>query len=214
MAKKLYLSLLFGLLALMLGATTVLAAAREPTSLRYLEDGHPAGGVSLLTRDSDAGQVSVKINATHLMRGAAYTYWWVVFNNPDNCLAPACGEADLFNPDGTPNVDQINAVGISVLGGNGEVANRGGRATFTGTLLEGDAGDHDVVIGPGGMFDFPWLLEDATTAEIHIVLRNHGPALSGAALEAQLTTFGANCIGIDPDGTFECVEDQFAVHVP
>ncbi|MBI4201762.1 MAG: hypothetical protein HY532_01425 [Chloroflexi bacterium] len=214
MTEKLSIPIVFGLVALFLAVSAVFAAGREPSSLRYFEDGHPAGGVSLLSRDGENGQVSSMINATHLMPGAAYTYWWVVFNNPQNCSAPGCGEDDLFNEDGTLNVAQINAVGISVLGGNGEIANRGGRATFTGTLMEGDAGELDVVIGPGGIFDFPWLLEDALTAEIHIVVRNHGPALSGAALEGQLTTFAGNCIGLDPDGTFMCADEQFAVHMP
>lgn len=214
MFRKLYVALAVALVALIVGGAAVFAAAREPSSLRYFEDGHPAGGVSLLMRDGDG--ISSKINATHLMPGAAYTYWWVVFNHPQNCSAP-CGEDDIFingDPMQGLNVHQINDVGISVLGGNGEIANRGGRATFTGVLMEGDAGDLDVVIGPGGIFDFPWLLEDAMTAEVHIVIRNHGPALSGDALEGQLTTFAANCIGLDPAGTFECRDEQFAIHMP
>jgi hypothetical protein len=166
------------------------------------------------------GTVSARIDATHLTPGAAYTYWWIVFNDPANCSNGECGEDDIFDfdmGDGSPlNLAQIGAVRIAVLGGNGEIANNGGKATFTGTLFEGSPLGHDVVIGPGGLFEFPHLLESAMDAEIHVVVRNHGAAQSGADLAEQLLTFWGNCtnvpIPVDDDPTFACSDEQFAVH--
>lgn len=207
------------ILALLLTATAVAAAQRDNAKLLWFEDETSAGGQSSLIRDGASGTVSAHIKTTHLERGHAHTYWWVVFNDPSQCSGGECGLDDIFI-DGDPtaglNVSQINAVGIGVLGGNGEVANRGGRATFTGTLFEGSSLGHDVVIGPGGLFDVGSLLQEgnAMTAEIHIVLRDHGPALTGEALANQLNTFTGNCIGFDPNGTYVCLEPQFAVHLP
>lgn len=213
------------LTALLLSTTAAAAASRDNAKLLFFEDSTPAGGQSSLVRDGAAGTISAHIKATHLERGHAYTYWWVVFNDPSECNGPddqdptdeslpaMCGENDIFTATGL-NVDQINNVGIGVLGGNGEIANNGGRASFTGTLFEGSAAGQDVVIGPGGLFDLGSLLAPggAMTAEVHIVIRDHGPALSGGELAAQLTTFTGNCLGLDPSGTYDCVDPQFAVH--
>ena len=201
------------LTALLLSTTLAAAASGDNAKLLFFEDASPAGGQSRLVRDGAAGTISSHIKATHLARGHAYTYWWVVFNDPSQCSDDECGDDDLFTETGL-NVAQINNVGIGVLGGNGQIANNGGRATFTGTLFEESAAGHDVVIGPGGLFDLGSLLDEggAITAEIHIVIRDHGPALSGEGLAAQLTTFTGNCLGLDPSGTYTCVDPQFAVH--
>lgn len=195
------------------------AGPRDTASLFFFEDESRAGGQSILVRDGAQGTISAKINATHLEPGHAYTYWWVVFDDPSQCEVPfECGEADLFTDVGL-NVSQIDAVGISVLGGNGEIANNGGRATFTGRLFADTGAGHDVVVGPGGaLLDAGDFLNEANvmTAEIHIVLRDHGPALSGAALADQLLTFAGNCTAASSaglgDGDFTCIEPQFAVH--
>lgn len=214
------LTVIVTLVALLVGTTAVSASSRDVSKLWSTADGTPAGGKSTLVRDGEAGSVSAHIAATHLERGHAYTYWWVVFNDPSQCLNGACDEDDIFNDPSDHsaglNISQIEKVGIGVLGGNGEVANRGGRAAFTGTLYEGSSEPNDVLIGPGGLIDAGSLLEPgkAVTAEIHILIRDHGPALSGAALAAQLNTFGGNCAGFDPAGTYACFEPQFAVHKP
>ena len=197
-----------------------LAAVRDKAPLQFFADGSAAGGKSTLVRDGDAGTVTSKISAKNLSPGAVYTYWYVIFNNPELCSDGLCGEDDIFiggNPENGPNVAQIEAVGIAALGGNGEIANRGGNATFTGGLIEGTTGGLNVLLGPGGLIDLgPGMLRvgNAMTAEIHIVLRNHGPPLTGADLWEQLNTFVGNCIGFDADGTFQCMDEQFAIHLP
>ena len=204
----------------LLTVVPVLAAAKDVASLQNFSDGSKAGGNSKLVRDGAAGTVASHINATHLMPGGAYTYWYVIFNNPELCSDGVCGEDDLFVDPETPNVAQINAVGIAVLGGNGEVANNGGRAAFSGGLTEGVIGSGlDIVIGPGGLIPLgPGMLQGgkAMTAEIHIVIRNHGEAQTGVDLFEQLNRFWGNCtnVPVDDDPTFECIDEQFAVHLP
>lgn len=199
-------------------ASGAFAKATDTGPLLFAEDGSHAGGQIILARDGEQGTISARINATHLNAGHAYTYWWVIFNDPSQCLEPfSCGEADVFiDPDDHAagfNIPQIVAVRIATLGGSGEVANNGGRAQFTGALFEGSSLGLDVLLGPGGLFDLgnPWLLEDAMQAQTIIVLRDHGPALSGADLAAQLNTFVGNCLGLDPGGTYACVEPQFSL---
>lgn len=182
------------------------------------EDGSRADGASVLWRDDDLGTVTARIWAASLEPGAAYTYWWVVFNHPENCNTGACGEDDIFNPDFSFNLAQHDAVGLAVLGGNGEIASDTGAATFSGVLFEGSSLGHEVLIGDGGFAsDNGNLLIDAVTAEVHVVIRNHGPAQSGADLAEQLLTFGGNCTTepvVDDDPTFACFDEQFAVHMP
>jgi hypothetical protein len=192
-------------------AGVAMAAAKDRAPLQFVSDGSPAGGKSTLTRADDS--VSARVNAHNLMPGAAYTYWYVIFNMPENCSDGVCGEDDIFLPDGAPNTAQIDTVKISALGGNGAIANGGGHAVLTGTVFEGSPSGLDVLIGPGGLIP-GYLLMDSEGAEIHIVVRNHGPALDGGDLFDQLNTFTGNCIGLDPDGTFECVDEQFAMHFP
>lgn len=218
----------FALVAVLLAGVGVITAAsaapRDTAPLLSFDDGSHAGGQSILVRNGDQGTISAKINATHLERGHAYTYWWVVFNDPSKCAVDfECGPADLFNDPTNPalgfNTDQIDKVGISVLGGNGEIANNGGRAMFTGTLFADTGLGHEVVIGPDGLFvDGGSLLQSGSvmTAEIHIVLRDHGPALSGADLAEQLMTFAGNCTPLTSGGIgtgdHPCDEPQFAIH--
>ena len=59
-----------------------------------------------------------------------------------------------------------------------------------------------IVYGPG--------LLDAEKAEVHLVVRSHGPAVDGA-FDAQLSTFGGGC---DPIDVAPCVDVQYAMHLP
>jgi hypothetical protein len=62
-------------------------------------------------------------------------------------------------------------------------------------------------------------LTDAKKAEVHLVVRDHGPALPGM-IEPQVTTFGGGCTpeteptGVGPFGPNACTDVQFAAHVP
>lgn len=171
------------------------------------------GAFSMLDRSDDAIASKIRTAATP---GHAVTMWYVIFNAPENCNAGTCGEDDIF-VDGDPaagfNVAQIEAARISVVyGGDGEVVNPGGRVALDGGLAEGEVptGSVPVVIGhpdDGALVPGPVTgLEDAQTAEIHIVLQDHGTAHTDSdLLEEQLSGFQTAC---NP----KCVDVQFAVH--
>jgi len=152
-----------------------------------------------------------------------YTIWWVVFNNPEACDNPTeisgCSEPDLFIP--TVNASMLYAAG-NVVGGNG-------KGNFAGSLREGDLSgcqapwdafnlgmlDEDL---EGVLFDLCGNgLEDTQAAEIHLVVRTHGPKVPGM-VNGQINTFAVGCTSESSfgagDGPNECEDQQFAVFLP
>lgn len=82
----------------------------------------------------------------------------------------ACTLADAGANDPAVGVDPMNS-GSLVAGGSG-------KATFSGRVKAGEIGDRGVgLLNPTG-------------AEIHLVIRDHGPKLPG---NAQLSEFGGGC---------------------
>jgi hypothetical protein len=135
---------------------------------------------------------------------AAYTVWWIVFNNPANCSDGACGEDDIFifDDDGNivgPNLPGRAAAEISVVFAAGHVVGAAGNAGFAGHLQEGKIKGH-VNFGDG--------LTNVDGAEIHLVVRSHGPAVPGIVKE-QISTFFGGC---NPDPELDpCEDQQFAI---
>ncbi|MEC9476712.1 MAG: hypothetical protein VX764_06720 [Planctomycetota bacterium] len=118
----------------------------------------------------------------------AYTIWALVFNNPDGCN-DGCQIADDIGPDS----------GFAALWtGIGFVADEDGEAEFETVMLEGEPAG-EVLMGEG--------LTDARDAEIHLIIRYHGPAAfdDPELLEAQITTFGGGC------EEFGCDDVQYAI---
>lgn len=177
-----------GVMAVLLAAVAPQAAVAAPPDKQPLfafDSGEPViGAFSMLNRSDDAVTSKIRSSAAP---GHAVTYWYVIFNSPENCNTGACGEDDIF-VDGDPangfNFDQIEAARISVVyGGDGAVVNPGGRVALDGGLAEGEVptGSVPVVIGhpdDGALVPGPVTgLEDAQTAEIHIVLQDQHGAL-------------------------------------
>jgi len=190
------------------------AGTKDKTRVFDFASGAPVSSAfSMLDRGPDG--VATKVR-TRGIAGDAYTGWYVIFNAPGNCSDGVCGEDDIFNTDGSFNASQIEAARIAVVWSQaGAVANPAGRIKLDGGLAEGEVpgGVNQVVIGleedgalvPLGVVSS---IEDTMVAEIHIVLQNHGPAHSDAALlDQQLTMFHGAC---NP----ECIDVQFAVHLP
>ncbi len=117
------------------------------------------------------------IRTSDLERGHAHTVWAVVFNHPEACDGP-CDGPDLSNPD----------VGGASVRLTGRVV-PAPRATFAGELRTGDA-----LTNPRG-------------AEIHLIVRTHGPVIRGLRHE-QITTLNGGC----PPNT--CANVQVAIHLP
>lgn len=188
------------------GATCIYAGSpnQHTKVMRFLpfQGGAPMNSVvqgssAKLTRSADA--VWLNLNTTELAEGA-YTVWWVVFNNPAMCSG-SCGMDDFSNP----------AVGASVFFATGGVVGRDGTGHFRAHAEEGDLPSMpgQLLFGPG--------LTNAEGAEIHVVVRYHGP-VAPAILQKQITTFGGGCMGppgeMDPvpaDRIFPCYDPQVAI---
>jgi hypothetical protein len=156
-------------------------------------------GASIMTRDKTGVEASV--STTGLSPAGAYSWWWVVFNNPQYCV-DGCGLDDL--PPGTvPPAAGDPRVRASLLWGGGFVSDSSGSG-FAIARLERGQPPGEVRFGPG-----LWNVEQA---ELHIVLRTHGPATAGE-VAAQIGAFDGGCT---PDeialGQCPNANVQFAAH--
>lgn len=112
----------------------------------------------------------------------AYTLWIVVFNDPTACIE-GCNEPDLF----------IEAVKGEVLFATGHVVGNNGKGNFSARLNEGDNSG-----SVNSLFGIPDNdgLRDSQAAEIHLVLRTHGPAIPGMVNE-QIGSYTGGCVEND-----------------
>lgn len=146
------------------------------------------GGGSMLARSKDG--VYMSFHASGLTPGIAATTWWVIFNQPRKCATSPCGLPDLNNPDAQP----------SLMFATGRLIGEDGAADFGAFRAVGDT--TGAVFGPG--------LLNAMKAEIHLVVRSHGPAFLNdpEMLQQQLSTFNGGC----PPNT--CSNHQVSIHQP
>jgi hypothetical protein len=122
----------------------------------------------------------------------AVTMWFAVFNNPDACIAGGpgvCGTPDLQNAAAQP----------ALVYGSGQRVRGEGPVSFAASLTKGST--LGAQLGSG--------LLDPAKAEIHVVLRSHGPVLPDVAqLDEQISAFNGGC---PPNA---CGNLQVAVHRP
>ena len=165
-----------------------------------------AVGTSLVIRHNNG--ISALLRSSGLTPGEAVTMWWVIFNTPENCTDNACGEDDLTNA----------AARVDILYADGKVIrnapiNASWRDSYY--FAHRRVGDTDGSIVPA-LFGAPALgLEDARKAEVHLVLRTHGPVIPEMEQE-MISTFAGGCDGfpeaLGKAGPNTCVDIQFAVH--
>jgi hypothetical protein len=167
------------------------AATQTTSDVVWMSDATKAG-TSTLTRTGSG--IALDLHTTGLQAGHAVTVWWMVFNHPQACISgastdtlddPRCGMADINN----------SAAGLSVLYAAGHVIDQGGAADFGGHLAVGDT---DRAL-PGMALG----LLDAAAADVHLVVRDHGPADPGR-VDEQIHTIGA----CNPT----CTDLQMSVH--
>ncbi len=187
-------------------ALAVVAAGCGPSAPSPLrEDIRPV--VSLVTGQPVAGsqarlrrfpdRLEAVFRTTGLAEGHAVTLLWAVFNSPAACTVGnpvtgvKCGPPDLANA----------ATGASVQLLGGQLIGAGGVLFATDTLRLRDVGrcTAPVPCREG--------LTDAAGAEVHLVVRDHGPALPDQ-LPAQLSSFNGGC----PPNT--CANPQAAQFEP
>lgn len=143
------------------------------------------GSSARLQRSADT--VWIKINTTQLPAGA-YSIWAVIFNNPENCQSSPCASSDVG----------LAGVNGSVIWLTGGVVGEDNVGHFSGHIEEGM---------PPGVVNFGPGLLDAEGAEIHNIIRYHGPASDDPAVFArQTTTAGGGCGADFP--FFACYDAQ------
>ena len=157
-----------------LGEPVILQKDRQPFIDRDPENFGEVISKSRVKVERESDRIEITGKTRQLTPGYAYTIWAIVYNDPYACSGACDG-------------DDSNVSGRSVFwSGIGFVANNKGRAHFETDLIEGYL-PGEVRSGNG--------LTDASIAEVHLVIRCHGPAApNGSELrEAQLSTFDGGC---------------------
>lgn len=132
------------------------------------------GGAATLLRSRQA--VDVRLATSGLDINAAYTVWWIVFNNPSACTG-GCGADDLGNP----------ATAASAFYAAGFVTGMDGTANLSAHLSAGRLPQGiDVLLGSGLMAG------NGHRAEIHLIIRSHGPIIPGR-VDEQIGSFNGAC---------------------
>lgn len=126
---------------------------------------------SLLTTSEG---VVASVETTGLTPGNAYTLWFVAINNPGACENKPCKGSDVLG--------NSAAVESDVGYGDGVIAGPDGTATFTTHRRKGAI--PQAWIGTG--------LTKPETAEIHLVIHDHGPLIAGREAE-MIGTFRGAC---------------------
>ena len=149
-------------------------------------------GTSDLVRSRDG--IAMNVDTTDLPVGG-YSIWGVIFNNPSACSDGECGLDDAVPPGVNPEAE---ATLIWITGGFVGPDRMG---HFSASLRLGvDAAPGPVLRGPG--------LTDPLGAEIHLVVRYHGPTdwSDPMVLGGQITTVNVSC------DTFKCFDPQVTAH--
>ena len=182
------------------------------TTVHFFEDASEVkDGAAVLTRLKNGA--AMRLSTVNLKPKDAVTVWWVVFNEPAMCSDNECGENDIFNldadgdfilnDDGSPPINGagVEAAQISVLRADGHVIDESGAARFSSRLPIGDTSE--ALFGGG--------LQKPMSAEIHFVVRTHGPAIPGK-VDSMLYTVNGGCEGAFPNPP--CSDVQFAIFKP
>lgn len=151
----------------------------QRTPMRWhLQSGHAhmavigGGARAKLTRTTNG--ISYAINTHGLRAGHAYTVWVLVINNPAACAASPCTPPDILK---NPETDS------QVTYGGGHVVGSSGKTGFGGHIARG--------LLPEG-----WLpgqgLKDPYSAEVHLVLNDHGTKLA-QFMPGMIRTYRAGC---------------------
>lgn len=176
------------LLALALLLVPAAAGAAEPTLTQTPIEAHSddprtpgEGSVSWIVRND--GGIAVRIVTSGLDPESAYTVWAVLFNYPEFCQTTPCTSADQPQNGGDPKVESATVFA------DGFLVSDDGVGVIDSGLAVGEA-----LLEPFG-------------AEVHLIVKSHGPA-DLETVHEQLTTSSGGC---PADG---CTDQQFAIHLP
>ena len=177
-------ALLF-LLGLLTAGSVAARAQRQTSPVQWHpQTGIPGavGGGANATLVRRPGGISFRFQTEQLRPGHAYTMWFVVINNPSACAATPCSGPDiLLNP----------ATDSQITYGAGHISGGSGRGAFAGSF---HAGAIDGWLAGGGLWD-------PMTAEIQLVLNDHGPKLT-AFMPGMISTYRSGCTEASIPGIF------------
>lgn len=147
--------------------------------------------------------IAINMHSSNLIPGHTYTLWWVIYNKPENCVNSPCSGPDNSNP----------AVMRELLYATGKVVKRGNRAFFRAMLKQGDTSgsvNSELNLPEYGGLLYP------ETAEVHMVIRSHGPIIPDL-VDEQIGTLNGGCTTSlpafteVPDEEGECANIQYAI---
>ena len=128
------------------------------------------------------------------------------------CSDGVCGEDDIFAAPFTPIVNDDRTFGtpgvvVQVMRATGNIVGENGIGNFGGGINEGDNSE-GILPGPG--------LIDATKAEIHNIVRYHGPVVE-AYMPSMILSIDGGCDvlsggQLDEGVGFTCHDVQAVVH--
>lgn len=138
----------FTAVVLLFAASTTMSATFQSANVTDFDTGVDVGGAGTLLREDDG--VEVRIALSRLQKNAAYSAWWIIFNNPDGCVGGA-GACLLID------VDPMSPSNSAVINAAGFVTGASGTANFTAELEVGPT--------PAGVTNPFGNLESSTAAE-------------------------------------------------
>ena len=190
---------------------------QETTDVLTFADGEAVDGATArLTRSAEA--LATRTDTRDLDHRHVMTLWWVVFNHPEHCEHGegdvSCGEGDLFEGSEGPT-----GVEPSCMYADGSLVGGNGHARFADRLAVGEARDSCIDFFVDLVPDLQGAdhgLTNPEGAEVHLVVRSHGPRIPGKVAE-QRSTFAGGCEDFLEAGATrelapgECSDLQFAV---
>lgn len=178
---------ILGITVFLIGPTTATAGgsdiSKSPPIWTFAAT--PPVGMTRLIRTTNG--LTAQFKTTGLTAGHAVTLWIMFFDNPDACLSP--GACDPGIDIGRPGVRfDFHYAGGHIVNSN--------KTTITGHLQVGDlstSGWAELVEIGGAPPFFVTPLTNPRGAQVTLALHSHGPAQSGAALRAQLSSYLGGC---------------------
>ncbi len=190
-----------------LDAITAKASSKQTALIGGLNG---ISGTSTLHRNKNGIRANFKAEGLY---PGAYTIWWVIWNNPQECMTPGeCIEADFATP---------GKVGVEVMYAGGHVVGTNGKGNFSAYLNAGD----DTPESMNTSFGFPSVgglaIGNTFDAEVHVVLRTHGPKVSGLVND-QISSYRGGCdepfkyapFTVYPNMIGECADIAAAIFSP
>jgi len=184
-------------MALLLLLSFSLSAVAQTTSFQAADlhdfaTGEVLAGAGTMIRSED--EVWATFSLSGLDKKAAYTAWWIVFNNPDECVNGAghCGPNDL-GP---------GPAGSSIFYALGFTTGTDGTANLSTHVTAGET-----PYGQQKFFGDGLAAGNGFDAEMHILFRSHWKTIPGEAA-AQISDVDGAC-GATEHGCSDQVALQF-----